>query len=204
MNYTKAISVIMISGLILSACSSKKSTEAALAAAGTANTENAVVPVKIVTLEKTRIARTIDYTATILPFEEVNMAPSTPGRIDRIYVEEGDRVTKGQELFLMDRTQLYQQKVQLASVSKDLSRLDTLLRMGSVTQQQYDQMKTQYDVLKTNVDFMEENTLLRAPFNGVITGKYFENGEMYSGTPTTQTGRSAIVTIMQVNPLKVN
>lgn len=204
MNYTKAISVIMISGLILSACSSKKSTEAAFAAAGTANTENAVVPVKIVTLEKTRIARTIDYTATILPFEEVNMAPSTPGRIDRIYVEEGDRVTKGQELFLMDRTQLYQQKVQLASVSKDLSRLDTLLRMGSVTQQQYDQMKTQYDVLKTNVDFMEENTLLRAPFNGVITGKYFENGEMYSGTPTTQTGRSAIVTIMQVNPLKVN
>ena len=27
---------------------------------------------------------------------------------------------------------------------------------------------------------------------------------MYSGTPTTQTGRSAIVTVMQVNPLKVN
>jgi RND family efflux transporter MFP subunit len=132
------------------------------------------------------------------------MAPSTPGRIDRIYVETGDRVIKGQELFLMDRTQLFQQKVQLASVAKDLSRLDTLLRMGSVTQQQYDQMKTQYDVLKTNVDFMEQNTLLRAPFTGIITGKYFEDGEMYSGTPTTQSGRSAIVTVMQVNPLKVN
>jgi len=37
-----------------------------------------------------------------------------------------------------------------------------------------------------------------------VTGKYFENGEMYSGTPTTQSGRSAIVTVMQVNPLKVN
>ncbi len=138
----------MISGLILSACSSKKANDAATAAAGAAGTEKAAVPVKVVTLEKTRIARTIDYTATVLPFEEVNMAPSTPGRIERIYVETGDRVTKGQELFLMDRTQLYQQKVQLASVSKDLSRLDTLLRMGSVTQQQYDQMKTQYDVSK--------------------------------------------------------
>jgi RND family efflux transporter MFP subunit len=65
-------------------------------------------------------------------------------------------------------------------------------------------MKTQYDVLKTNVDFMEENTLLKAPFYGVVTGKYFENGELYSGSPTTGTGRAAVVTIMQVNPLKVN
>ena len=51
---------------------------------------------------------------------------------------------------------------------------------------------------------MEQNTLLKAPFYGVVTGKYFEDGEMYSGTPTTQTGRSAVVTVMQVNPLKVN
>ena len=89
-------------------------------------------------------------------------------------------------------------------MTKDLSRLDTLLRTGSAKQQQYDQMKTQYDVTKTNVDFMEENTLLKAPFYGVVTGKYFENGEMYSGSPTTQSGRSAVVTVMQVNPLKVN
>jgi membrane fusion protein (multidrug efflux system) len=104
----------------------------------------------------------------------------------------------------MDRTQLYQLKLQLSSLEKDLTRLDTLLRTGSAKQQAYDQMKTQYDVLKTNVEFMEDNTLLRAPFSGVITGKYFENGEMYSGTPTTQSGRSAIVTLMQVNPLKIN
>jgi membrane fusion protein, multidrug efflux system len=202
MNYTKTISAILISGLILSACSSKKSPETAQSTP--AVTEKAAIPVKIIQLAKTKIARTIDYTATILPFEEVNMAPSTPGRIDKIYVEEGDRVSKGDNLFLMDRTQLYQQKVQLASLEKDLSRLDTLLRSGSAKQQQYDQMKTQYEVTKTNVDFMEANTLLKAPFTGIVTGKYFENGEMYSGTPTTTSGRSAVVTVMQVNPLKVD
>ncbi|MBE3085759.1 MAG: efflux RND transporter periplasmic adaptor subunit [Bacteroidetes bacterium] len=95
-------------------------------------------------------------------------------------------------------------KLQLSSLEKDLSRIDTLLKTGSAKQQQYDQMKTQYDVTKTNVDFMEENSLLKAPFFGVVTGKYFENGEIYSGAPTTQTGRSAVVTVMQVNPLKVN
>jgi RND family efflux transporter MFP subunit len=204
MKYTNTISAILLGGLLLSACSSKSNNAASGTQNAAAKSEKAASPVKVMTLGKTKIARTIDYTATILPFEEVNMAPSTPGRIDKIYVEVGDKVNKGDDLFLMDRTQLYQQKVQLASLAKDLARLDTLLHTGSVKQQQYDQMKTQYDVTKTNVDFMEVNTLLKAPFAGVVTGKYFENGEMYSGTPTTTTGRSAIVTVMQVDPLKVN
>jgi RND family efflux transporter MFP subunit len=204
MKYLNTFSAILLSGMVISACSTKNKPETAVSQDVATASERAVIPVRVMTLAKTKIARTIEYTATILPFEEVNMVPSAPGRIEKIYVEDGDNVNKGDDLFLMDRTQLYQQRVQLESLAKDLSRLDTLLRTGSARQQQFDQIKTQYDVLKTNVDFMEENTLLKAPFAGVITGKYFENGEMYSGTPTTATGRSAVVTIMQVNPLKVN
>jgi membrane fusion protein (multidrug efflux system) len=204
MKYLRTIQVILISGLLLSGCSSKTNKADATVQNPAVTNERAAIPVKVSTLAKTKIARTIDYTATILPFEEVNMAPSTPGRIDKIYVEVGDKVSRGDDLFLMDRTQLYQLKLQLSSLAKELSRLDTLLKSGSAKQQQFDQMKTQYDVTKTNVDFMEENTLLKAPFLGVITGKYYENGEMYSASPTTTTGRSAVVTVMQVNPLKVN
>jgi len=204
MNYAKTISAILLSGLVLTACSSKTNNSAASTVSGSVSDEKLAVPVRVITLTRTKIARTIDYTATILPFEEVNVAPSMPGRIEKNYVEVGDKINRGDNLFLMDRTQLYQQKVQLASLAKDLSRLDTLLSTGSARQQQYDQMKAQYDVTKTNVEFMEANTLLKAPFNGVVTGKYFEDGEMYSGTPTTPAGRSAVVTVMQVNPLKVN
>ena len=204
MKYFNSITVLLIGGLLITACSSKQKNPANAEASAAASTEKAAVPVKVTTLEKSKIARTIDYTATILPFEEVNMAPSTPGRIDRIYVEVGDRVKKGDNLFLMDRTQLFQMQLQLSNLAKDLSRMDTLLRFGSAKQQQYDQLKTQYDVTKTNVEFMEQNTLIKSPFVGVVTGKYFEDGEMYSGTPTTASGRSAVVTVMQVNPLKVN
>jgi len=204
MKYFKSISVLMISGLLITACSSKDKKAVTQATDPAQVTEKAAIPVKVSVLSKTKIARTIDYTATVLPFEEVNMAPSTPGRIEKIYVEVGDKVNKGDKLFLMDRTQLYQLQLQLSSLAKDLNRMDTLLKTGSVKQQQYDQLKTQYDVTKTNVDFMKENSLLKAPFNGVITGKYFENGEIYSGAPTTATGRSSVVTIMQVNPLKIN
>lgn len=204
MKYLKIITAIVISSQLISSCSSKDKNTTGTASSSAIGTEIVGTPVKVMALSKTKISRTIDYTATVLPFEEVNMAPSTPGRIDKIYVEVGDKVNKGDDLFLMDRTQLFQLRLQLSSLAKDLSRIDTLLRSGSAKQQQYDQMKTQYDVTKTNVDFMEENTLLKAPFDGIVTGKYFENGEMYSGSPTTQTGRSAIVTVMQVSPLKVN
>jgi membrane fusion protein, multidrug efflux system len=203
MKYINSISAILIISLLLSGCGSKSSTDTATASAPSANDVKAAIPVKVMELSKSRISRTIDYTATIIPFEEVNMAPSTPGRIDKIYVEAGDRVKKGDNLFLMDRTQLYQMKLQLANLEKDLNRLDTLLKSGSTKQQQYDQMKVQYDVTKTNVEFMEQNTLLKAPFNGVITGKYFEDGEMYSGAPASPTGKAAVVTLMQINPLKV-
>jgi membrane fusion protein (multidrug efflux system) len=204
MKHLSLILAIVISNLILSACSSKdKSTAAASSNAAKVN-EKVSIPVKVMTLSKTKISRSIDYTATVLPFEEVNMVPSGPGRIDKIYVEVGDKVSKGDQLFLMDRTQLYQLKLQLSNLEKDLARLDTLLKTGSIKEQQYDQLKTQYDVTKTNVDFMEENTLLKSPLNGIITGKYYEDGEMYSGTPTTPSGKSAIVSVIQVNPLKVN
>lgn len=201
MNYIKTIPAIIIAALLVAGCSSKPKTDAA-------NTETQAEvkgqPVKVFELKKTTIAKSIDFTASVLPFEEVSLSPSTPGRIDKIYVEVGDRVQKGSQLFLMDRTQLLQAKIQLANLEKDLTRLDTLLLTGSTKQQQYDQLKAQYDVTKSNVDFLEENTLLEAPFNGIITGRYYESGEMYSGAPTAASGgKSGIVTLMQINPVKV-
>jgi len=204
MKYLSTIPVILISALLIAGCSSKTKKSVAATTDTVTVADKASIPVKVSSLANTKIARTIDYTASILPFEEVNVAPSTPGRIDKIYVEVGDKIKKNDKLFLMDRTQLYQLKLQLSSLTKDLSRLDTLLRSGSAKQQQYDQLKTQYDVTKTNVDFMEQNTLMQSPFAGIVTGKYFEDGEMYSGAPTTQSGRSAVVTVQQVTPLKVN
>ena len=80
--------------------------------------------------------------------------------------------------------------------------MEALLETGSITQQAYDQLKTQYDVTLSSLDFLEKNTIMYAPFSGVITGKYFENGEMYSGAPNTQAGKAAVLTLMQINPLK--
>ncbi len=197
MRHLHLFSGILLVGALFTACGNT-STDTSVSGESTAS------PVKVISLEKRIIARTVDYTANILAYDELQVAPSSPGRIDNIYVEVGDKVKMGKELFLMGRTTLNQQKVQLASLEKDLARLDTLLMTGSVQKQQYDQMKVQYDIAKSNVDFMEKNTLMSAPFDGIITGRYYENGELYSGSPSAASGgKAAIVTLMRVDPAKV-
>ncbi|MFA9389048.1 MAG: efflux RND transporter periplasmic adaptor subunit [Prolixibacteraceae bacterium] len=158
--------------------------------------------VKVQPIAKDTVARKITYTANIIPFEEIYLAPAAPGKIVKIYVEIGDRVEKGEKLVQMDQTQLVQAKIQMESLQKDYDRIKTLKESGSIAEQQYDQIKTQLDVTKTNVKFLEENTVIYAPFSGIITGKYFENGENYSGAPNTQAGKAAIVTLNQVNVVK--
>lgn len=158
--------------------------------------------VQVVTLVEEEVAREIDYPANLVAYEEVYLAPATPGRIVRVYPEIGDRIGKGQMVVQMDPTQLNNSVLQLASLEKDMTRFDTLIQYGGVSKQQYDQIKTQYDVTKANVELLRTNVNLTAPFSGVITAKYFENGELFSGAPNTQIGKAAIVVIQQITPIK--
>lgn len=161
-----------------------------------------VEKVKIMTLQPQTIAKDIEYSSTLKAYEEVHLVPSTPGRIDKIDVEVGSRFAKGELLVQMDQTQLHQAELQLKNLETDYRRLDTLQKAGSITRQQFDQISTQYEVAKSNVEFLKENTKLKAPFDGIVSGKYFENGEMYSAVPNTAAGKAAILSIVQINPMK--
>jgi len=158
--------------------------------------------VKVMNIESTVIDNELVFTSTLIPNEEVYFAPATPGRIDKIYVEVGSRFREGDLLFVMDQTQLHQARIQLKNLEVDMARFDTLIKSNSIPKQQYDQFKTQYDIAKTNVQFLEENSRLKAPFGGIVSGKYYENGEMFSGAPNTQAGKAAVITLVQINPLK--
>lgn len=158
--------------------------------------------VRVMELQFQEVARSIEYPASIEGFEEVHLAPASPGRIEAIYAEVGDRISKGTALVQMDRTQLHQAEIQLKTVETDFRRLDTLAKVGSIAQQQYDQLRAQYEVAKSNVEFLRENTRLLAPFSGVISGRYFEAGELYSGAPNTPAGKAAVLSLVQIDRLK--
>ncbi len=161
-----------------------------------------VYPVKIQEVKKETITRSVQYTANLEPFEEIYFAPASPARIRKIHAEVGSRIRKGQLLIEMDPTRLQQAMIQLENARSNYRRIDTLYQLGSIPEQQYEQAKAQYEVAASNVESLKENTTLVSPVNGMVTGKYFEDGEMYSGAPNTQAGKAAILTLMQINPMK--
>jgi membrane fusion protein (multidrug efflux system) len=193
--------------IIVTGCSAsnkdRPGSDPANTGAGETETDKTTEVVKTIRIEKQKIARSIEYSSSIIPYEEVHLASSSPGRIERISVEIGDRVKKGDILVQMDRTQLHQALVNLKNTETDFMRLDTLNKVGSISKQQYDQMKARYEIAKSNVEFLQDNTTLRAPFDGVISGKYYEEGELYSGAPNTSAGKAAILSLVQIDPLKV-
>lgn len=160
------------------------------------------IPVKVQTLESVEVERTLDYTANLQADEQVYYAPASAGRIHKIYVEVGDRVKKGQLLVDMDKTQLVQAQVQLENLKTEYDRAIKLKETNSISQQAYDNAVTQYNVTKANVEFLLENTKMIAPFDGVVTGKYFEDGEVYTGGAYGGASKPAIVTLEKINPLK--
>lgn len=189
------VGIAVIAGIAMS-CSQSASDQSAT------QTATRVEPVRILKLDYQTISRSVEYTSTLQAYEEIHMAPAAPGRIEQIFVEVGNRVSKGDILVQMDRTQLHQAEVQLRTLQADFKRFDTLQKVGGIAQQQYDQLKSQLEILQANVDFLKENTRLHAPFSGVISGKYFESGEMYSGAPNTMVGKAAIVSLVQIDRLK--
>ena len=201
----KRVLIYTISALLalgIYSCNSKPAEETKTAAGSTGQPED-TQPVKAIPVAMKTIQRTVKLTANMMAEEEAYLAPGISGKIRSIEVDVNDRVKKGQTLVKMDRTQLAQTSVQYENLKKDLARLDTLLQYGSVTQQAYDQMKTQFRVTGVMLENLEENTTLKAPFEGVITGKYFNDGELFSPAPNTPAGKAAIVSLVKMDVLKV-
>ena len=66
-----------------------------------------------------------------------NIAPSSPVRIDKIFVEVGDRVSKGQKLVQMDAANLKQMKLQLENKQIEFNRTDELYKVGGASKSEW-------------------------------------------------------------------
>lgn len=160
-------------------------------------------PVRVMELSYQETAINQTVTSTVVAYEETYLSPALSGRIRSVKAEVNDQVKKGQLLVELDRTQLDQTQLQYHQLVTDLARMDTLLHYGSITQQAYDQLKAQVETTELILQNLKENTLLRAPYSGVITGKYYNDGELFSPTPNTPVGKAALISMIQIDPVKV-
>lgn len=156
--------------------------------------EERVEQVSTMILQPRPIERQIQVSSNLQGYQTVNIAPSLQGKIEHIYVEVGDRKSRGDILVMMDENQYKTTKLTLGNLTIEKQRMDALLASGSVSQQSYDQVKLSYDQTKENAEFLEKNTYVKAPFDGVISAKNYEDGELYAGQP--------IVVLTEIDKLK--
>ena len=188
MNKMMKLAAVALAAVGIVSCGGEKKQEA------TTTIEKQPENVKVLVLQKERIAKHLEVAATLEGYEKMAIAPSITGHIEKILVEVGSRVNKGDLLVRMDQTQLNTTRINLNSTKVELDRISALRASGNVSEQTYDQLKAGYDQLVETERFQNENTFVKAQFAGVISAKNYEDGEMYAGTP--------ILTLTQISRLK--
>ena len=182
----KKIIMYIMAATALIGCGNKATTDAE-------QTER-VEQVSTMVLKSQEIERDIQISTNLQGYLTQNVAPSLTGKIEHIYCEVGDAKQQGQDLVRMDQTQYKTTKIALGNLEIEKNRVEQLLKSGSATQQQYDQLTAQYNQTKEQLEFLETNTYVKAPFAGVISAKNYEDGELYGGQP--------ILVLTQIDKLK--
>lgn len=193
MKHSNLIIAILIISFILIGCGSK-----------TQNTNNdpEIISIETTPVKVMKIERTLDFSGTIMAWREANLGAQTPGRIEKIYVKEGDEVKEGDLLVQMDDAQLTQARIQYEISRQDYERMKPLFEQGSISQQQFDKVKAGYETAKSAYELILRNTQLRAPFSGIVTAKRMNEGEVFILAPSAQ-GAPSIINLMQIDFLKV-
>ena len=137
-----------------------------------------------------------EFTATVQSEKTNNIAPSAPVRISKIYVEDGDRVARGQKLVQMDATNLSQLELQIENTKKEFNRIDELYKVGGVSKSNWEAAKMALDLQTASYNNLLENTQLVAPISGIITARNYDDGDLFSP------GRPVLV-IEQISPVKL-
>jgi RND family efflux transporter MFP subunit len=169
-------------------CGSKEKTDDAKAA------KNETPRVQVVDVSARDIPQTEDYTATVEPDVKNNISSNSPLRIEKIYVDVGAHVTRGQTLVQMDAGDLRQLALQIKNQRVDFRRIDELYKVGGVSKAEWDNAKTQLDINQTAYRTRLVNTQLKSPITGVVTARNYDDGDM--------TGANPILVIERITPVK--
>ena len=152
--------------------------------------------VTVTTVNAEYVSQLSVYPTTVEADVVNNIAPQSSARINKIYVEIGDKVVTGQTLAIMDKVNLEKAHLQLINDSIEFGRIEQLHEIGATSQSDYEAMSLKYDVSKRTYNNLLENTILKSPINGVVTARNYDEGDMYAMT-------QPLFVIQKINPVKM-
>jgi len=167
----------------------------------------------------------LDASGYVVARRQATLSAKIIGKVSEVNFEEGQRVKAGDIIARLDDTntaallrqaqaQAIQAKAALDNAAPTYARYQSLQTQGAIstdavaTQRAlYDSARTQYGVAQAQVAYAQANlrdTLVRAPFSGIVTQKVAQVGEVVApsgaGGGSTRTG---ILTIVDMDSLEV-
>jgi len=167
--------IILLFGLLLSSTACQKNTSAKTQ--GLDQRENpapaldseAILLIRTITIKREKSTHSLSTTGSILAIKEAAIGPKIAGLVEKIFVDEGDEVKKGDILLQLDKTNLIlavnqaeaavevaqanlaQAKTNLENTRRDFERLSKLYQKKVITQEKYDQMDSSFKIAQDKV-----------------------------------------------------
>ena len=146
-----------------------------------------VLQVTVIEVKTSQVPVTVEVTGQVAAVYQATLASRIQGTIDNLLVREGSVVRKGQTLLVLDNRDL---QAELSRVTAELdnakahqSRMEDLYRKDAVSKQELENATRGLRVAEAArkaVLAQLSYTIVKAPFDGVITEKKVEIGELAS------------------------
>lgn len=159
------------------------------------------IPVKAVRAARGTITSYLQVAGTTQAFQQAKVGSKAEGVIQEILADEGMAVKRGDVLLRLEpedftlgvdqaRAALQQAEHDLEQQSNDWKRIEALYNRRVVAKSRYDSMQASYSISRSRVEECRaalglakqkyEDSVVRAPFDGVITKKMMHEGEVSS------------------------
>jgi RND family efflux transporter MFP subunit len=172
------IAAFALIGWVLSNNKKKNQEKTAIVAQGSGD-----VAVRTAIIKKTPVSLDFSANGNFQAAQQLTFTAENSGRIIKINVDEGSRVSKGQVIATIDAETLTAdlQAAQAAyeTAKRDQERYASSFQTGGVTQQQLDQAKLNTRNALTRLQQAKIKTgeaNIKAPFNGIVNKRFIEQG----------------------------
>lgn len=212
-NYNALTAAVFTTALLASAGCGKKDAQQGQ------NPMNASVPVNAYTVTQERVVGTDTYPGTVMPLQEVELRAQVSGYITQIFVQDGQKVTKGQKLYEIDRTR-YQANLNQAQASlrsaqanlerarQDAQRYENLAKQDAIATQRVDYARAELQTAQAQVAAAKAGvssaanelsySLITAPMSGTVGISQVKVGAQVSP------GSTLLNTISAEDPMAVD
>jgi RND family efflux transporter MFP subunit len=154
----------------------------------------APVSIEVDTIDLKTDYATISFSGVFEPNKESKISAEQPGKINVLFGDVGSYVKKGQTLIALDNSllklQLQSVEVQIEGLEKDVNRYTILTKADAVQGLQLEKAELALRsarVQQATVSEQISKTMIKAPFDGIITAKLNEVGAFAApGIPLLQ------------------